>query len=128
MFFGLVLVGLAVGAFSGWCLGRALQNILAPWLGNNPIVVLAPAALAILLAWLFAVLPWFIPGWRRYTELERQRFIRSAILFPAKVAIPAGAVLGGNLVGGIGLAVAFSVLFLVLTRWIIRTPAYRKST
>jgi len=122
MLFGvLIILGLLGGGFIGWRLGGALQNIL-PQAANNQFANLIPATLAILLAWVLAILPWFIPGWRRRTTLERQQFVRSAILFPVKVAIPAGAVLGGNLLAGIVLAGAFAVLFLVIVRFVARDP------
>ena len=69
------------------------------------------------------VLPWMIPGWRRNTQRERQMFMRSAILLPAKLAIPAGVILGGNLVIGIVLALAFAVLFLIIARLVAGSPA-----
>ena len=123
MLFGmLVILGLLGGGFLGWRLGGALQDMLVPQAANNQFANLIPAVLAILLAWVFATLPWFIPGWRRRTTLERQQFVRSAILFPVKVAIPAGAVLGGNLLAGIVLASAFAVFFLVITRFVARDP------
>ena len=122
LFFALVILGLIGGGLIGWRLGGELQNILLPQPANNQFANLIPAALAILLAWVFAISPWFIPGWRRHTTLERQQFTRSAILFPVKVAIPAGAVLGGNLVAGIVLAGAFAVLFLVITQFVARAP------
>jgi hypothetical protein len=123
MLFGmLVILGLLGGGFLGWRLGGALQDMLVPQAANNQFANLIPAVLAILLAWVFATLPWFIPGWRRRTTLERQQFVRSAILFPVKVAIPAGAVLGGNLLAGIVLAAAFAVFFLVITRFVARDP------
>lgn len=122
LFFLLVISGLVVGGFIGWRLGGALQNILVPQPANNQLANLIPAALAILLAWVFTILPWLIPGWRRYTTLERQQFTSSAIVFPIKVAIPAGAVLGGNLLAGVVLAAAFAVSFLVITRFVTRSP------
>jgi hypothetical protein len=118
----LVILGLLGGGFIGWRLGGALQNILIPQAANNQFANLIPAMLAILLAWVFAILPWFIPGWRRRTTLERQRFVRLAVLFPVKVAIPVGAVLGGNLLAGIVLAGAFAVLFLVIVRSLGHAP------
>lgn len=128
MLFGLlVILGLLGGGFLGWRLGGALQNALVPQAANNQFANLIPATLAILLAWVFATLPWFIPGWRRRTTLERQQFVRSAILFPVKVAIPAGAVLGGNLLAGLVLAGAFAVLFLVITRYLLDTGCSTKS-
>ena len=126
LFFMLVILGLVAGGFIGWRLGGALQNMLIPQPANNQIANLIPAALAILLAWVLAILPWFIPGWCRHTTLERQQFTRATILFPVKVAIPAGAVLGGNLVAGFVLATAFAVLFLVITRFVTRTTVTQK--
>ncbi|NQT13260.1 MAG: hypothetical protein HQ582_10960 [Planctomycetes bacterium] len=123
LFFMLVIIGLIAGGFIGWRLGGELQSVLIPQPANNQFANLIPAVFAILLAWLFAISPWFIPGWRRHTTRERQQFTRSAILFPVKLAIPAGAVLGGNLAVGIGLAAAFAVLFLVITRFVTHAPA-----
>jgi hypothetical protein len=119
----LTLIGLMAGGFIGWHLGRGLQDMLIPQLANNQFMNLIPAVLAIFLAWAFAIAPWFIPGWRRHTILERQQFTRSAILFPVKIAIPAGAVLGGNLVSGIVLAAAFAALFFVIMRLTIHATA-----
>ena len=123
----LVMLGLLGGGFIGWRLGGALQNVLIPQAANNQFANLIPATLAILLAWVFAILPWFTPGWRRRTTLERQRFVRSAILFPVKVAIPVGVVLGGNLLAGIVLAGAFAVLFLAIARFVAHAPVTRNA-
>lgn len=121
----LVMLGLIGGGFIGWRLGGALQNAFIPQAANNQFANLIPATSAILLAWVFAILPWLIPGWRRRTTLERQQFVRSAILFPAKVAIPVGAILGGNLFTGIVLACALAALFLVISRFVTRAPVTR---
>jgi hypothetical protein len=123
LFFVLTVFGLVGGGFAGWELGRAVGNGLLPNRANNDFVNAIAAALAILLAWGGAVLPWFIPGWRRHTEQERQQFHRFAILFPLKIAIPAGLVLGANWLAGLALAAAFCVLFLVLSRRVIHASA-----
>jgi hypothetical protein len=89
--------------------------------GNNRFCQLLPASLAILLAWSCAVCPPFlIPGWRRGTDSEKHQLYRSAVLFPAKIAIPVGVFLGGNLINGVILAVAFAILFLLIARLLIR--------
>lgn len=114
----LAILGLIGGGFIGWHLGGELQNMLMPRPANNQFANLVPASLAIFLAWVFAISPGFIPGWRRHTTIERQQLNRSAILFPVTVAIPVGAVLGVNLVVSIILAGAFVVLLLLITSFV----------
>jgi hypothetical protein len=101
LFTVLVICSCAAGGFIGWRLGGVVQEMLIPPPANIQMANFIPAALSILLAWVFAILPWFIPGWRRHTTLERRQFTRSAIKFPVKIAIPAGAALGGSIVAGL---------------------------
>lgn len=120
--FALTIVGFGCGASLGETMGTALQDALFQQPQNNQLGNLLPALFFILGAWFGAVTPWFIPRVRRYTEHERQQLIRFAVLLPAKFAVPAGAVLGGNLVAGLALALFFTGLLLVLTRLVCRVP------
>lgn len=119
----LVIMGLIGGGILGWYIGKELQQILIPQAILNQAANFVPAGLAIILAWLFATLPCFLPGWRRHTLLERQQLIQWAILFPAKAAIPVSAMLGGNLLTASLLAATFAGLFLAATRFLSRAPA-----
>jgi hypothetical protein len=77
---------------------------------------------AILFSWIFAIMPWMLPGWRRHTVSENLAFQRSAVLFPLKLAIPAGVMLAGNLLAGLLVAMVLMITFLVISKWLLRTP------
>jgi hypothetical protein len=114
IFWLLSIAGLIGGMLIGWSVGVAIHQAVFPQGAKNLLGNLIPGALAILFAWVLALAPWLIPGWRRHTEHERSQFVRFAILLPAKLAIPAGAVLGGNLISGVVLASAFAILFVII--------------
>ncbi len=119
----LVIAGLVIGGITGWYAAAAIQNRFFPQMLNNQFADFAPAAAAILLAWLLSASPWLIPGWRRFTDRERQLFMRSAIMFPLKLAIPAGVLFGGNRAAGITLAGVFIAVFLCVSWWMTKRPS-----
>jgi hypothetical protein len=112
----LIIGGLIGGAWLGRNVGAALRDALFPALQNNPFGDLFPGALLILGAWAGAVVPMFIPGWLRHTESERQQLAQFAVRLPAKFALLAGGLVGGNLVAGALLVLFFILLLLALTR------------
>jgi hypothetical protein len=117
---GVLFSALAIGGFiAGGCFGQTVGGIIRDSLfqppQNNQFANLLPAALFVLGAWCGAVMPWFIPGWRRYTEGEHQQFERFAIGLPAKVAVLAGAFVAGNLFTGLLFVLFFATVLLLLT-------------
>jgi len=117
-----VIVGFIGGICLGGSAGAALRDALFQRPANNPFANVIPVALSILGAWFGAVIPWFLPGWRRHTDRERQQFNMMAIGLPSKLAIFTGAFAGGNLMAGLILVLFFTALFLVLTRLVCRVP------
>ena len=122
LFFALVILGLAAGGFVGWHLGEWLEQILVPQAINKQMANLISTAVSICLAWLIAISPWFIPGWRRYTDRERQYFVRLAIVIPVIMAILAGAFFGGNALAIYVLAGGLAVLFLLISFCFFKNP------
>ena len=122
--FGLLVVaGLVIGGIVGWYSAAAIQNLFFPQMLNNKFAHFAPAAVAILFAWLLSALPWLIPGWRRFTDHERQLFTKFAIMFPLKLAVPAGVLFGGNQAAGLTLGGVFIALFLCVSWWLTKRPS-----
>jgi len=121
----LSVAGLIGGLTLGWRLGGVVQQALIPQAANNSLANVIPGAMGIVLAWTLAVSPLLIPGWRRYTERERSQLIRFAIRLPAKLAVPAGAALGGNLVSGLLLAAIFAIVFIAISLALTRKPPSR---
>jgi hypothetical protein len=122
LFWAVSILGLISGLYIGSRVGEAIQRAVFVQLANNPLTGLIPGALQILCAWVLAVAPWLIPGWRRYTDHERSQFVRFAIEFPAKISIVAGLFAGGNLVSGLILAAGFAALFLLISLVLTRRP------
>lgn len=118
----LAIIDLIGGAYLGRFVGCVLRDAIFQAPQNNQFGNFLPALFCILGAWFGAVSPTFIPGWRRYTEDERQQFINFAVLLPAKGAILAGAVIGGNWATSLLLVLVLVALLLVLTRFVCRAP------
>lgn len=116
----LAIVGLVVGGWLGQQAGIALRDAVFRLAPNNQLANVFPVGLFILGLWCGGVSPYFIPGWRRYTESERQQFNRFAIGLPAKTAILCGAFMGGNVVASLILVLFFAALLLLLTRLVLR--------
>ncbi len=121
--FGLLVIGSCVlGGVLGWHLGvLILRNVMVP-AQINGVANVFPAVTAILFSWILAIVPWMLPSWRRHTVSENLAFQRSAVLFPLKLAIPAGVMLAGNLLAGLLVAVILMIAFLFVSRWLSRTP------
>lgn len=118
-----IVFGLVGGGFIGWQIGAFLRDTLLPRLGiNNRLDNVLPACMAIGLAWLGAVSPYFmLPGWQRNTESERAQLVRWAVLFPAKVSILLGVLIGGNLASRLLLVALFTAVFLAICWHLRRT-------
>jgi hypothetical protein len=118
----LAIVNFIGGACLGRYVGCAIRDAVFQAPQNNQFGNFLPALFCILGAWFGAVSPMFIPGWRRDTEDERQQFINFAVLLPAKSAILAGAVIGGNWATTLLLALVLVALLFLLTRFVCRVP------
>lgn len=120
----LLTIGSAIaGGFLGWALGRFLLSLVIPLPPQNPMMNLLPVALSVFCVWSGAIWQLYIPGWRRNTTLEKQRYQRWATLLPIKLGIGFGFVATDNMVASISLAAILALVFLGLTAAIIQPLA-----
>lgn len=111
------------GGCLGWALGRFLLSLVIPLPPQNPTMNLLPVALSVFCVWSGAIWQLYIPGWRRNTALEKQRYQRWAALLPIKFGIGFGFVATENMVASISVAAILALDFLGLTAAIIQPLA-----